>query len=588
MKHVDKVTKIILSKINNISSLQASIVITAIGFATFFSGLLNPFMNDDNGQIVNNVLVHSIKNIRLFFEGGTFYGGIGNPLTGIYYRPLMTTTFSLLYSLFGPHPFYFHLLQLIIYIASAIIFFMFLKFFFKPALALFLALVFLVHPLNSQIVYAIPSMQDVLFFFFGILALYLLLRFSSIKSLLLVALCLFLSLLSKETGVAFIALTLLYLFWYDRRRLLPFIGILALPVIIYLDLKFNATSNTKSSGIAQIDNLSLFGRMMTIPTILLFYLYKFIFPLKLATGYYWTYPKFSMINVLLPLIIDLAVLGLIIWAAIWLYRKYRDEYFWIFSFFAIWALIGIALHLQIIPLDMTACDDWFYFPMAGVLGMIGVLLEIVIPRIKPKWWLLISLVILLPLAFRSAIRGHDYSSEYKLAMKDITVSKENYTDYYQISCDLIEQGKYVQAEAYASKSIALLPTAYNYYYLGYAMTYLDNYGGAIKAYKQGVAFNISLNALYDNLANLIVVYGDDNASNNQFFLNTFKLYPKDSTIWVDYALFQSEHNDPNDAKKTISAATLIVQVPAPIYNSIINDHHLTIKMTGLSKAVTIN
>src|SRR5665213_1777591 len=200
-----------LAKLNKITSWQAGLIIAVLGFAFYFTGLTNSFQGDDVYQIVNNVPVHSITHIKLFFEGGTFYNGHGlAPLSGVYFRPLMMTVFSLLYTLFGPHPIYFHLFQLALCIGSSIILYLFFRYSFKPALALSLSLVFLLHPLNSQVAYAIPSMQDALFFFFGILALYLLLRLKSVRSLLLVAACLFLSLLSKESGLLFTSMALLY------------------------------------------------------------------------------------------------------------------------------------------------------------------------------------------------------------------------------------------------------------------------------------------------------------------------------------------------------------------------------------------
>jgi len=146
-----------------------------------------------------------------------------------------------------------------------------------------------------------------------------------------VALCLLLCLLSKETGLVIIAMALIYLFWFDRQRLLAFTGIMALPVIFYLNLKLNAVGLNNSTGIAQIDSLSLWGRLLTVPSIILFYIIKFIFPYKLATGYYWTYPTFSVRHVLLPLLIDLVVLALLVVVGVELHKKHRDDQFW-FSF----------------------------------------------------------------------------------------------------------------------------------------------------------------------------------------------------------------------------------------------------------------
>jgi hypothetical protein len=230
-----------LAKINKITSWQASLVIVVMGFAAYFDSLKNQFLGDDVGQIINNPPIHSIAHIKLFFEGGTFYIGKGFvPLYGFYFRPLMTTVFSLIYTLFGSHPFYFHVVQLLICIGSAILLYLFFRFSFKPALSLFLALIFLVHPIDSQIVFAIASMQDALFFFFGILGLYLLFRFKSKKSLVLVALCFFMSLLAKETGFLFVAMALLYLFWFKRKQLYKFVITMVIPIALYMILRIHA------------------------------------------------------------------------------------------------------------------------------------------------------------------------------------------------------------------------------------------------------------------------------------------------------------------------------------------------------------
>ena len=35
----------------------------------------------------------------------------------------------------------------------------------------------------------------------------------------------------------------------------------------------------------------------------------------------------------------------------------------------------LGLHMQLIPLDLTVADRWFYFTMVGVLGLIGVIIQ---------------------------------------------------------------------------------------------------------------------------------------------------------------------------------------------------------------------
>ena len=157
-----------LAKINKLKNWQVALIFLVLGFAVFFSGLMNSFQGDDLPQIVDNPVVHSISHIEIFFEGSTFYNGGGiAPLSGVYYRPLMTTAFSVIYTIFGAHPFYFHLFQLFLGIGSVFLLYLVFCYFISPTLSLVLSLIFLVHPLNSQVVFAIPWMQDTLFSFLG-------------------------------------------------------------------------------------------------------------------------------------------------------------------------------------------------------------------------------------------------------------------------------------------------------------------------------------------------------------------------------------------------------------------------------------
>ena len=97
----------------------STLIIAGVGLAISFSALSSPFLNDDIYQIVNSPPVHSISNIATFFQHGTFY--LDNSLSGSYYRPMVTTVYSLLYTTFGPTPLAFHLLQLLLCVLNTII-----------------------------------------------------------------------------------------------------------------------------------------------------------------------------------------------------------------------------------------------------------------------------------------------------------------------------------------------------------------------------------------------------------------------------------------------------------------------------------
>jgi hypothetical protein len=559
-----------------------------LGFAVFFAGLNNPFQGDDFQQIVYNPTVHTVSNVNVLFEGGTFYNGQGanKSLTGLYYRPLMSVTYSMIYAIFGPHQFYFHLTQLLLCIGSAILLFLFFRYSFAALLSLVLALVFLVHPVNSQVVFAIPSMQDALFFFFGILAMWLLLRFHSVKSLALVTLCLFLSLLSKEAGLLFVIVSLLYLVWFDRRRLWPLLGFLVLPLGTWLFLKAHAVGLVGTNPhLGPVDSLNAMSRIMNYPSILLFFATKFIFPWKLATGYYWAYRSFSFDHVLLPILIDLMIIGAFIWSTLLIRQKASKEQYFTYLFFASWAGFGLLAYSQIVPLDMTVCETWFYFSMAGLLGMLGVILVTFQAKINPVLFVFLALLIVGTLGVRTAIRGTDYRSEHALALHDIAASNEDYTAYNLIAADYISQDNFNEAKLYAARSVSIFPTWTNYDNLGLALTGLGQYNAAASAYINSLQRN-ALSSAYENTATLALVYGTPAGGKHLLFVLIQK-FPKDSTLWLYLALFYGEHNDNADAKFAIQQAASYGQVPQDIYNGIMSNKTFPVALNGLGKSIIV-
>ncbi len=577
-----------LAKINKITNWQAAAIIAVIGFAAYCRGLFNPFMGDDIDQIVNNVPVHSLSNFFFFFRGSTFYNGQGlaAPLSGVYYRPLQTTVFSLLYTLFGNHSFYFHLLQLLLCIGSAILLYIFFRNTFKPALSLFLALIFLIHPLNSQVVYSIPYMQDVLMFFFGILALNLVFRFKSARSLILVAFCLFFSLLAKETGILFVILAAVYLFWFNRKRLLPFLY-LALPlVIVWFSLRLHAVGLDSHSTNAPIDSLNLADRLMTAPSIMLFYITKLVFPWKLASSYFWVYPTFSVRHVLLPLIIDLSVIALVIFGAYKINQKAPKAQFRVFLFFALWSTLGLGILLQIIPLDMTACEVWFYFTMAGVLGMIGVVVKNFKLPLKQSWLVFFAVLLLLLLGVRTSVRASDWSSVKTLAIHDIAASKEDYTAYFDLAGVLIEQGKFAQAEPYIINSIKIHPYDVNYYDYGLILGHLKNYSGAKKAYDTSLIYGDYIES-YEELAELTLIYG--NAQANYLYLNNvLNKFSQDSKLWMYLAIFDQQQGNNIGAQAAILQAENYGSVPQALVTNIKNNLSFTLGVPDVGENIQIN
>jgi len=409
-------------------------------------------------------------------------------------------------------------------------------------------------------------MQDALFFFFGILALWLLLYQESTKGLLLAALCLFLSMLSKESAVIWIVICLAYLLLFDRARFRVFLGILVLPIVAYLALKIHAVGLDSKQHGAPIDNVSFIGRMFTVPSIALFYVGKLLFPWKLATGYYWTNPTFSVRHVLVPALIDTGIVGLFVYAGI-LVRKRSKTNITPYLFFLAWLIVGIGPYLQIIPLDLTACDTWFYVSMAGLLGLFGVVLQTFKVHRHSAWLIIAAAVVVPLLGIRSAIRGTDYRSQYNLAVRDVRVMPGDYAAMNNIAQGLIDMGKYKQAVTYAKQSASIYPTVSNYDNLGVALQQSGDHTGAVTAYNTALQYG-SLNIIYENLGQIALEYGDA-VSGLKLFQKALKAYPQDYKLWIYLAILKGEQSDNNGGQ---SRDCQCCQVRARASSSVLQDH----------------
>jgi hypothetical protein len=571
-----------LSKIQKLKTWQAACIVAIVGLTTFFSGLRTPFQGDDKAQILNNVPVHSLANIVAFFKGGTFYYGPQYPLSGDYYRPLMTTVFSLIYTIFGPHTFWYHLVQLLIYIASAVLLYAIFRFSFKPALALVLSLIFLVHPINSQNVFYIAQMQDVLYVFFGLLAFYILLKHKSRRSLFAVALCLILSLLSKETAILFVVMSGIYLLWYNKKRFLAYLEIMILPLILYMVLRTHAIGLFVKPSNVPIDRLTLVGRLLTAPSVFSFYISKFLFPWKLASGYFWSYSTFSFQHVLLPLLIDLIIIGVVIAAILLMRRKASKANTRTFLFFAIWSGLGLFMLVQIVPLDYTADETWFYFPIIGVLGMIGIAYSSFKKRIHIDHRILATIVVLLiiVLGIRTAVRGTNWSSQDNLAYHDITASKEDYFAYNNIAYQLDFEGKPKLAQKYSQKSVAIFPEDDNCDTLGIIDAQLKEYPQSYVAFINGLKYQENPQVdeqLYYKAAILMIWYGNP-SKNISLLEGGVSRFPQDGKLWTLLAIIEYRNNDVADAQNSIRQAYFLSSSAetSGVYHVIMNNEKMVI------------
>jgi tetratricopeptide (TPR) repeat protein len=539
--------------------------IIVIGLLVFSNGLYNGFIQDDQLQIINNPIIQSVFNLPYFFTGSTFYNGGEQNLAGVYYKPLQTTVFSVIYALFGPNAFVFHFLLIALYITNACLLFLVLKKFLRPVTAFVLSLIFLVHPINSEIAFYISDMQEVLYFFFGILGLYILQKYISEKAFFAASLCIFASLLSKETGLLFLFISGVYMFLFKKKYIFHFCKYLIPLFIIYLYLRISSVGLFEQTlAFSPIQTLGLSERMITMPAIFLFYIKTFFYPAALSISWRFAYTQATFANFYLPLFIDLLFILLLAGAGymliIWKSKKYQVYY----SFFALCFLVGILFHLQIIPLDTTVAERWFYFPAFGLLGTAGVLIDAFHINLKNIWAILVIFLVILLLSARTFVRSFDYRSDYTIASHDVKVNTYTYDLDNDLGVIYFNENKFQLAKQYVEKSISIFPDVTNYNSLGGIDFRLGDYMDAKKAFINSLQFGNYYLSFY-NLAQLTLVYG--NPATNIAFLKqqVIPRYPQLGMLWADLAIEEYEYGDKPDAKAEMQRAYELEQIPLTEY-----------------------
>jgi len=495
-------------------------ILIIVGFLVYSNSLFNNFVWDDEEFIANNPTIRSVKNIPLFFTNSI-------DKSSAYYRPVMLTLHTIVYSLFGGQPFFFRLFQVLIHLTNGVIIFLIFAGLFnkKYLTAFFLALIFLIHPVNSEALLFTSATQDPLFFLVGASALLLIIHKQqiSLRRLAVAAGLLLTGLLIKETAIVFYVLIFFYLIIFNKKYINKYLIIGTVSIWLYFFLRLlGGSSYVQGQGLFPIMRVTWGARLLTIPKIILFYLEKFFVPWKLAIAQHWVVTTPTLINFYFPLIIDVVFFTAII---IYCLRTKNK----LFIFFALWFVIGLLPHLQLIPLNMTAAERWMYFSIAGLLGMFGVLGGLGEKgHLRKKIVLCVIMVCLLSL--RTTVRGFDWQSDLSLFPHDIKFTASTFDLENNLGVALFRGGKINEAARHFKKSTELAPYWWvNWNNLG--AVYEKN-GDLFKAenyYLQAIQ-NGDYYLAYENYAKILIKQKKENQA--RVFLETtaLKKFPDNQTL----------------------------------------------------------
>ena len=494
--------------------MKKSVIIIVLGVILYSFSLFNGFVWDDEGFIEQRYsslppIIQSVK-------------------TQVFFRPAISLVYTSLHTLFGIQPFFHHLFQVVFHIATALMIYYLFRRLFKENVAFVLSLLFLVHPSNVEAVCFASAMQEVLFTLTGLGGLYFLVcsKKISVITILGSTVLVSVSFLMKETGIVFFALIFGYLFLFHKKNttVIQLYGAFSIIVIFaYMFVRFSSGNMyIQDQGIFPIMRASFTTRLINIPMIIFYYLSKFFFPLNLGIAQHWVVYSLGFTSFFLPLIVEIALLISVIIYIL----KTKNK---LFAFFFLWFLIGLLPHIQIIPLNMTVAERWLYFPMIGLLGMGGVIiqsLELKTESLKLK----VMFVCLLIIFFvRSFVRTLDWRSGLSLFGRDIR--KDSSFDLQNnLGVELFRTAKYKEAMKYFKISTRLAPYWWvNWDNLGVSYERQNNYQKARECYQAAIKSG-GYSPAYENYARILVLHGTDKKETETFLKKAIALFPDNKYI----------------------------------------------------------
>ena len=370
--------------------LLSIVFLCLVGVLLYYPTMDDPFHYDDFSNIVENVYIKNIKNIPLFIEGLRIHNR--------WFRALPSFTFALNYHFNRLDVFGYHLINLLLHLGSGILVYLISKHLLNremsrketpagdisryriPLLSLFVALVFIVHPLQVNTAAYIVQRNEGMCAFFFLLSLFLFMKgmaaagWSRIFLLSGVVITSFGAAFSKETGFVLPVVLILYdLMFVCRNRgdmltRLKIYGAPLLAILLYVLFLFHG-------GILRLLIKghgtwfwSPYENLLTQANVIIQYLKLLLLPWP---GWLNIDHDFSVSRSLLraPTFFSVSVLLFLLFLSLFLVKRKR-----LVSFSILWFFIILAPSSSLIPLWDIMVEYRLYLPMVayGLILALGI------------------------------------------------------------------------------------------------------------------------------------------------------------------------------------------------------------------------
>ena len=440
--------------------LSCVTLLILISVLTYFNSLKGSFQFDDIPLIKS----HWLFDTDAFFDHPRSMQ-VGN-------RPIVYWTYALNNQLARHQVFGFHLINLALHIGVALLIFFilwrtrYLQNKFDWLFPLTTALLFLLHPLNTDSVSYISSRSSLLATFFYLLTLYIFLNLFCLKKKswfttkliisLLVVSGIYFSIASKLIGVTLPVMLAIWYWCFIGCKQYPtfhkvitnnrsvFIGLAILIIISIVIIIFG----DRWIYMPLDQGLQLFGRtpylIAQLKVIIFYYLKLFYFPFNLNVdiGFPFSSAVKDPTIIFSGLIIIVIIATLLRWRNVWV------------VFGAIWFFITLAPTSSFIPLNDLAVEHRIYLPMSLGLSLIT---GLGIKNLPPLLRLRLLLVLLIMLGVTTANRNADWVSAISLWEDSVKKNPFSPRPHNNLGEAYYEKGNLAKATYHFEKSASNIP-----------------------------------------------------------------------------------------------------------------------------------
>ena len=501
------------------SNIFSFLLIALIAFLSYSNSFKCPFHFDDEVSIVNNNLITSLK----YFWNLNFWLSSN--------RALANFSFALNYYFNRLDVFGYHLVNLVIHIIAGFFVFLLVKLIldlnnyrhykldkYKNWFALSAALIFVVHPIQTQaITYIVQRMASMAAMFYIIsIYLYAIGRIEQeqknniFKAIILYIMAVtfgIFGVMTKQNAVTFPFAFLLFEFNFIRNKenkIFKNYIIISLSALIIACISFLLLNKEILAFALHGLKISSTEYLITQFVVIVKYLQLAILPINQCADYgniscafpyiksFW---RFDVVGCFL-LLTGLFTL------AVYLYKKNRA-----ISFAILWFFLTLSIESSIIPIADPMFEHRMYLPMLGVCICFIYCVFIMLKKLNAVYLFFFIALIIFILAVMCHSRNEIWTNELTLWTDVVEKAPNNARAWYNIGVIFKKLDRNEEAIKYFNKALGISPDYDALFNKGETMALLGKYEEAIKCYNNVIEIKPDDYQTWNNKGNVLEKLG---------------------------------------------------------------------------------